>query len=193
MFAVNGGAIILGRDTYRLVQRFSLRGSADVNAAASQNAQQLTGPTLVLPNVTQKQAIKLIAVAGLVSDVNQTHFLTALGASIQLSAGNQDAALRQYAPPFGGSVLLGATGLRWGMFDDEYVLGSDYTEFIPQTDVGNFTLVIFADVTNSDAAIHSVHFSLTALFELYQVDTPELPIINESQALRRGTPSRLLR
>src|SRR5258708_352733 len=137
---------ILGRPAYRYVQRFAVQsGQIPVSVPAATVATQFAGAAVFVPGrataqpLTQKQAIKLVTFSAIVGDAAQSGKLTALGATVQLSANVSDKALRQYAPSF-APVLLGNTGLRWSMFDDELIYGSDYVEIIPAPDAGLFPL-----------------------------------------------------
>ncbi len=160
------GPIIEGRPSFRLVQRRSFNVVADVNAAASSQAQLVTGSVVPLPAPNNKQALRIVSGGALVADNNQTHFLTCLGAAVILST---DATLqiRRVWPANFAGVVLGAVGVNMQINDPEWLFGQDYSEFggLPQ-----LQLNVLADISNSDVAIHQVHFRCVAIIELYQAD-----------------------
>lgn len=161
---------IIGRPTYRLIQRFTARLGQDVNVAASANAVQVASGNIAVVPVQATQALRIVEMQAAVSDSNATHFLTCLNFIVQLMFGNFDASLRRWTASY-GNVLLGPTGLGLHQQDDELLLGqSDYSELGLSE---GMNLVMLADMSNSDAAIHPVHFSLTAIMELYQVQVAQ--------------------
>ena len=84
-------------------------------------------------------------------------------------AGNQDKALREYQPNY-APVLLGATGVRWGFEEDEWIFATDYREVIPAVDFGNVQVLVLGDITNSDgASAHNLNTALTILYEMADV------------------------
>lgn len=161
----------------RALRRFALStGNVNVNAAASQNAVSLGGPSLFLPVIEARQALRIIEGLASITDGTNTHFLTLLGAEMHLAVANAATStpnlkqLRVWQPNY-GSVIIGGTGVRWGFKDDEFIYGTDYLDLsIAGAQAGSYNLAMSADVTNSDAAIHAVTFVITVLVEIYQLE-----------------------
>lgn len=176
----------------RTLRRFALStGNQNVNAAASQNAVSLAGPSLFLPVIEARQALRLIEGAAFITDGANTHFLTVLGAEMHLAVANLATTtpnlkqLRVWQPNYAG-VIIGGAGIRWGFKDDEFVYGTDYLDLsIAGAQAGSYNLAMSADVSNSDAAIHAVTFVITVLVEIYQLD---LDLGNGSEKLGFGGP-----
>lgn len=167
---------VFGDPTFALVRRFATTATADVNAAGTSTAQLLTGPSLAFPPApagtampNPKQVLRTVFGAALITDLNATHFLTCLGANVQLQFGSGNTLLRAWNPAI-ANVLLGPAGVQWNWQDDE-LKGTDYIELTNPTGPNSPTWTIEADITNSDAAVHAVHFRITMLFELYEQQT----------------------
>jgi hypothetical protein len=169
MPAVHVSPRILGADTYRLIQRFSVNVALDVNALATTQAQLVSLAVAPLPIPTQKQALRIVSGGAIVSDNGQTHFLTSNGAAVILS-GDPSLQIRRVWPAFYGPVLLGATGQCIPINDPEYLFGSDYAE-LSAGGLTQLQLNVLADISNSDAAAHLVHSRIVAIIELYENDT----------------------
>jgi hypothetical protein len=161
---------------YRIVRRFALNtGNQVFPAAASQNAVQVVGPQLTLPAITPDQALRIISGVGTIADSAQTHFLTMLGSNLMLgcanASGNPIGPVVRSWQPYSAPLLLGAQGSRVAFIDDEFLYGTDYQEFVAPgaQAAGRFGLSYSADITNSDAAVHNITFSILCLVELYQL------------------------
>jgi hypothetical protein len=182
MPAVHTSPSILGAESYRLIQRFSLNVALDVNAAGTTQAQLVSLAIAPLPIPTQKQALRIVSGGAIVSDNNQLHFLTANGTAVILS-GDASLQIRRVWPGFFGPVLLGATGVCIPFNDPEFIFGSDYAE------VGGITqlqLNVLADISNSDAAAHPVHSRIAAIVELYENDGMSGHLRDTSAVLREA-------
>ena len=110
------GAFRLGSAGYpfgRVVRRFALTtGAVAVNAAANLNAGALTGPNILLPVVDPTQAIRIVSCFARVADAGATHFLTMLGARLQLALANfatqtpNQQSVRAFQPFYGPLLLV---------------------------------------------------------------------------------------
>lgn len=183
---------IFGRPTYRLIQRFALNAALDAAVGASSQAVQVILANIQLPIPTQKQALRIVSGAGLVTDVNQTHFLTANGAAVVLTV-DPSLQVRRSWPTFFAPVLLGLTGMNIPINDPEFIFGSDYGE-LAAGGITQLQLTVQVDISNSDAAPHNVHSRVVSIVELYELDTfSPGPFTRESQLAAQGVPANLLR
>jgi hypothetical protein len=160
------GPIIEGRPSFRLVQRRSFNIASDIAAAATSTAQLVSATPLPLAAPNNKQAMRIVSGCGLIEDINQTHFLTCLGSSVVLSTDATLQVRRAWSANFGG-VVLGANGIMIPINDPEWLFGQDYAEIggLPQVQLN-----CLADISNSDAAAHNVHFRIVCIVEMYQSD-----------------------
>jgi len=135
----------------------------------------IIGPQIVLPKLDPTQALRIIAGAALAEDAANTGKLSVLGSSCVLTTplGNL---CRTYAGGIAGQIV-GASGIRWGWIDDEFIYGNDYLEIAAAVGdpTGQFKVVAGCDVSNSDgAAAHTITMQLSLLVEIYQtvLETP---------------------
>lgn len=162
-------------EKFRLVRRFSQTKAGTASIAISANTlNALVVSPLALPVMEPEQALRIIASETEVRDANQTHFITQVSASMELhflnaAGGSVGPALRVWQPNFAPTVL-GGTGVKWSIEDDEYLYGTDYIEMgVVGSIPGSFGVLTQGDYSNSDGvAAHTISGVITLLVEFYQ-------------------------
>ena len=160
----------------RIQRRWTLTAVASPSCVAS-STHQIAGPGFILPPLTARQALRIVACAAKLADGGETGKLTGLGFYVQMALSTPTSgdkrSVRVWQASI-GNILLAASGIHIGFEQKDWFYGTDYIDIAQSVGAspGVFNLDCFADVTNSDVAAHNASMSITALFEIL-----DLPVV----------------
>lgn len=157
----------IGQNFYTLVQRLS-KQTATSTVSVTTGTHQAVSQAIPLP-LAKGQAIRLVQAGCVWVDNAESGFLTVEHSGFQIKP-NAASGNAIFYSGYGPGGKLGIAGHTCTLQDAAPLVYSDYNE-IGGLDTA-LQIVGSADISNSDAAAHNTQIFMTALWELYNLNTP---------------------
>jgi hypothetical protein len=168
----NSRLTIIGKDTFRLVQRYS--------ASLAQSSTPLPASVLTtvagaftLPGITALQAMRVIQghvrLSSQAPNPTNNTSIIALAPFIFMATLGNAILIRGWGAP-SANIEIGPTGMILNIPDSDFILGSDFAESGGVSSSANIFLTAQSDVMNTTAGALAAGWNGSVSVEVYQID-----------------------